>query len=703
MVSFSEWLPSGGGEMGERIRSFDWTSHPLGSPEHWPVELHAALGICLNSSFPTAIYWGRDLWLIYNDAWSAIPRDRHPWAFGRSGKDVWTDIWDVVGPQFAEVLTDGTGVTSYDQMLPMERDGHAEETYWNYSLTPIVDRQGTPVGIFNQGHEVTDKVLAARARNAETERLRELFSQAPGAIAVLRGKAHVFEIANRAYLELIGQPGDVVGRPVAEVLPEVVGQGFLNLLDRVYEAGEPYLGKSVPVELMRQGVMESRIVDFVYHPTRDLAGHIDGVFVEAWDVTEHQHVLEEMKHLNATLEQRVETEVAERMQTESQLRQAQKMEAIGQLTGGIAHDFNNMLAVIISAMNLLRRRIDAGDRDVGRFVDAATESAERAAGLTRRLLAFSRQQSLQPQALDPNSLIMSMREILDRTLGERIEIITAQLGASWHISADPSQLENALLNLAVNARDAMPGGGQLSIETGDILLGAAEAGDFDLRPGQYVRLSVADTGTGMTPDLIARAFDPFFTTKDVGKGTGLGLSQILGFVRQSSGHVELQSEPGQGTTVTIYLPRAEAAAERAEPKTGPRHLRAGDGETVLVVEDELRVREFSIEALQDLGYTVTGAATGEEALKLIESGATPDLIFSDIVMPEMNGPELARHARLLHPLVKILFTTGYAPETVMRGHDELASAHIIHKPFTIEQLALKIRDVLDEAEAGAAG
>ena len=694
MVSFSEWLPSGGGEMGERIRAFDWASHPLGSPEHWPVELHAALGICLNSSFPTAIYWGPELWLLYNDAWSAVPRDRHPEALGKSGKDLWTDIWDVVGPQFADVLRDGVGITSYDQMLPIERDGRAEETYWNYSLTPIADRAGQAVGVFNQGHETTDKVLTARARMAETDRLRELFSQAPGAIAVLRGPQHVFEIANPAYAELIGQTDAITGRTVAEVLPEIVEQGFVSLLDRVYTTGEPYLGTAVPLELVRQGRREMRILDFVYHPTRDLAGHVDGIFVEAWDVTEHHDLLQELRELNATLEQRVETEVAERLQAEGQLRQAQKMEAIGQLTGGIAHDFNNMLAVIISAMNLLRRRLEAGDQNVLRFVDAATDSAERAASLTRRLLAFSRQQSLQPETLDPAALVHSMGEILTRSLGETIEIAMDGVSSTWRVHADPVQLENAVLNLAVNARDAMPDGGRLSIETSDVELGEADVQGLELAAGDYVRLSVSDTGNGMTPDVISKAFEPFFTTKEVGKGTGLGLSQILGFVRQSAGHVELRSEPGEGTRVDIYLPRTEAHLAEAAPKQKHSTGRGG-GDTILVVEDEARVREFAIEALNELGYTVMAAATGEDALSQIEAGACPDLIFTDIVMPEMNGPELARHARLLLPGVRILFTTGYAPEAVIKDHDELARSQLIHKPFTLDQLAERIRDILD--------
>jgi PAS domain-containing protein len=279
-------LPQGGGEMGERIRAFNWANHPLGSPEKWPDALHMALRLCLNSTFPSAIYWGRDLHLLYNDAWSPIPAERHPDALGKRGADVWPDIWSVVGPQFEGVLDTGQGFAAYDQMLPMERGGRTTETFWNYSITPIVDETGAVAGIFNQGNETTGVIVAARMREEEKERLRDLFAQAPGAIAVLRGPKHEFYIANDAYFELSGRGRDILGREITEALPEVVEQGFVALLDNVYHSGEPFIGNNVSIELVRQGVRQTRIVDFIYHPTRDLEGHIDGIFVQATDVTE---------------------------------------------------------------------------------------------------------------------------------------------------------------------------------------------------------------------------------------------------------------------------------------------------------------------------------------------------------------------------------------------------------------------------------
>lgn len=303
-------LPEGGGEMGERIRAFDWSKHPLGKPETWPSALHFALRVCLNSTFPTAIYWGRELYLLYNDAWSHIPEERHPWALGQRGADVWPDIWSVVGPQFEGVLDTGQGFAAYDQMLPMERGGRSTETYWNYSFTPIIDDNGNVGGILNQGNETTAAIVAARMREEEKERLRELFAQAPGAIAVLRGPRHEFFIANDAYFELSGRDRNIMGRAIADALPEVVEQGFVALLDKVYQTGEPFIGYNISVDLVRKGVLQARIVDFIYAPTRDLEGRIDGIFVQATDVTDRSRAEQALQALNATLEHRVAEEVA---------------------------------------------------------------------------------------------------------------------------------------------------------------------------------------------------------------------------------------------------------------------------------------------------------------------------------------------------------------------------------------------------------
>jgi PAS domain S-box-containing protein len=414
------------------------------------------------------------------------------------------------------------------------------------------------------------------------------------------------------------------------------------------------------------------------------------------EVAERRRAEAALQDLNATLETRIAERTEELHRAEDSLRQAQKMEAVGQLTGGIAHDFNNMLAVVIGGLNLLQRRLAKGDTNVAQYVEGAMEGARRAASLTQRLLAFSRQSPLAPEAIDPNRMVAEMSELLRRTLGEDVRVEPVLSAGLWKTYADALQLENAILNLAVNARDAMPAGGRLMIETGNAHVDEDYAKEFGIGAGQYVLIAVTDTGEGMTQETIARAFDPFFTTKGVGKGTGLGLSQVFGFLRQSGGHVKIYSEIGQGTTVKMYLPRyyGEAVAAGVKRQAGP--VRAGrPEEVVLVVEDEERVRAFSTDALKELGYTVISAASGPEALRILDSGANVTLIFTDVMMPDMTGRQLAELAVAKKPNLKVLYTTGYTRNAVVHNGVLDPGTHFLAKPFGIDQLAAKVRDVLD--------
>lgn len=1107
------------GEMARRIRERDWRSTPMGAPAHWPQPLKFAIDLALAATFPTAIYWGPELRLLYNDAWSPIPAERHPGALGLPAAEVWAEIWDVVGPQMQRVIDTGEGFAVFDQPLAMLRDGGPRETWWNYSFTPIRDEAGRVVGILNQGNETTRSMLSDRARLAEVARLRELYQQAPGAVALLHGPRHRFDLVNPAYTELIGGR-DVLGQDIAEALPEVVDQGFVALLDRVFATGEPYraTGAKVALERVRGGSPDVRVLDFVYQPIKDTNGTVTDIFVEANDVTERalaeealraseerlqlaldssvgigtwmwdvpanivtadarflrlygvdegmagqgapierffanihpedrvrveQRIADTLRnggifideyrlvqpdgsvrwvsaqgrcvqddqgrplrfpgisfdiserkaaeeaardsaeelrqanaaqtflyalaekqrtldtpdavmrataaavaeHLNAdrvgfyrvfedhirftdcatrgglpplsgtvslvdvgdaaigsyrsgrtvmssdtgrdfagtgiaqraasvvgvpllrggewiasfyvnqatprewtpeevafieaiaeiswdaveragalaglrdseekfraitnSIDQMVwatradgyhdyyndrwyeftgvpygstdgsgwndifhpddqprawalwrhsldtgelyrieyrlrrhdgvyrwvlgraqpvrdeagrivrwfgtctdiqeivdarevlarsreqlESAIRERterlMQAEAQLRQAQKMEAVGQLTGGIAHDFNNMLAVVIGGLDLLERRLKQGQTDVDRYIVAARDGATRAAALTQRLLGFSRQQPLAPAAINVNAMIEEMIELLMRTLGEDVMVETRLSTGVAAVMADRNQLENVVLNLAVNARDAMPGGGTLTIETNNATLSTNEVARFEIPPGDYVEIVVADTGSGMTPEVVARAFDPFFTTKDVGKGTGLGLSQVFGFLRQSGGAVQIDTEQGIGTRVRAYLPAHGGPTPVRAPLEDRRALpRARAGETVLVVEDEERVRSYSVEALRELGYTVVDARDGPEALRIIERGQKVSLLFTDVVMPEMTGRELATRARETLPGLKVLLTSGYTPDVA--GDD----AAILTKPFDFDRLALRVRAALD--------
>jgi CheY-like chemotaxis protein/two-component sensor histidine kinase len=370
------------------------------------------------------------------------------------------------------------------------------------------------------------------------------------------------------------------------------------------------------------------------------------------------------------------------------------MEAVGQLTGGIAHDFNNMLAVVVGGIDLAQRRLNGPRREVLMHLQNAMEGATRAAALTRRLLSFARSEPLLPERVESKELISGMSDLLDRTLGERIRIEVDLADDTWPNYVDPHQLENAIVNLAVNARDAMDGQGMMRIATENVTLSANEVGD--VRAGDYVKISVTDTGCGMTKEVMDRAFEPFFTTKPVGKGTGLGLSQIFGFAHQSGGEVGIESQVGRGTTVSIYLPRTEAAApirlrQAAQQAEAEAHV---PGARILLVEDDPRVRAATVGALEDLDYEPVACSSGAEAIELFKAQEF-DLVISDVIMPEMTGPELIRHLKSTHSRdFAVLFVTGYVGEG---ESDDLRSHELLRKPFTVGALASAVSAALSRA------
>jgi PAS domain S-box-containing protein len=1145
---------SGGGEMGERIRGFDWKKSPLGAPEEWPAPLKALVALMLQSRQPMFMAWGSARTWLYNDAFTPILGLKHPNALGQPALDVvWSEASEVLTPLFDSVFS-GDAVHVDDFALELDRRGQLEEAHFAFSYNPVADDNGNISGLFGVCTETTDQVMAHRRLREAQTRQRRLFEQAPGFIIIMRGPEHVVDFINDKHRTLFNSD-DWLGKSIRDAFPSIAGQGFYELLDSVYASGETVEADNAEVRYRRtpDGPEETRYLSFIYAPSYGEDGAIIGVFCEGFDVTERQRselrniglaaftdrirdledadeiayvaaetlgtllsvsragygtidtaaetitierdwnaegiksiagtlhfrdygsYIEDLKRgetaivsdayrdprtaanadalkaisaqafvnmpvteqggfvallylnhsearawradeialmrdvaertrtaverrraeaelrdgearlrfldelgratteatdadgiltittrllgehlnvsicayadmeddqdgftirgdwtaagsrsivghyhlvdfgqlavhnlraglplvlndnraelppdeadtfqsigisaticmplvkagklaalmavhdraprtwtsgelalvrevtvrswahvervgaeaelktseenfrtltrampnqawtaqpdgmldwfneqvyafsgarvgsldgegwatlvhpddvpaaaarwatalktgepyetefrlrradgvyrwhiaravaiggaghiarwigtntdihdqkeaaktltdINATLEQRVAEEMAERGRAEEQLRQSQKMEAIGQLTGGIAHDFNNMLAVVIGGLNMMQRRLAKGDTDVGRFVEAATDGAKRAASLTQRLLAFSRQQPLEPSVIDPNKLVASMTDLLTRTLGEQIEVETVLLARLWRTFADPLQLESAILNLAVNARDAMPEGGKLTIETANVAIDDAGAKEFAVPAGQYVMLAVTDTGAGMSAEVIEKAFDPFFTTKSVGKGTGLGLSQVFGFVRQSGGHVKLYSEEGVGTTVKIYLARHYGADAPREITKVTASTEGGKGEIILVVEDEERVRNYSTEALRELGYTVVSAAGGAEALGLIDAGQYVDLLFTDVVMPGMNGRQLAEKASAKLPKLKVLFTTGYTRNAVVHNGVLDPGTSFVQKPFSVDQLAAKVRTVLD--------
>jgi signal transduction histidine kinase/ActR/RegA family two-component response regulator len=448
---------------------------------------------------------------------------------------------------------------------------------------------------------------------------------------------------------------------------------YLSFLGIIVGLGAIFLGV-VAVQALRQNAASRRQAETESERAETLEIAVRERTQELWDAN-----------------QALKAEAAEREAAEAQLRQVQKMEAVGQLTGGIAHDFNNMLAVVVGGIDLALRRLNGPRREVMMHLNNAMEGATRAAALTRRLLSFARSEPLLPERVDSNELIAGMSDLLDRTLGEQIRVDVDLEPAAWPIYVDPHQLENAIVNLAVNARDAMEGRGLMRIATENVRLAANQVGD--IQSGDYLKISVSDTGCGMAPDVLERAFEPFFTTKPVGKGTGLGLSQIFGFAHESGGEVGIQSHVGKGTIVAIYLPRTEVAATvRIHPaaQRGERDVHVA-GARILLVEDDPRVRTATVGALEDLDYEPIACGSGAEAIELFDSQIF-DLVITDVIMPEMTGPELIRHLKSTSPRdFAVLFVTGYVGEGET---DDLRGYELLRKPFTVGALASAVAAAL---------
>jgi len=813
-----------GGEMGARIRAFDWKKSPLGAPEDWPQALKTAVGMLLSTMFPMFIAWGPELRFLYNDAYAEILGGKHPAALGHAFEDIWAEIWHDVGPLARRAVA---GEPTYFENLPliMTRKGFEEQTWFTFSYGPLRGDTGAGEGMFCVCTETTATVLAERRRIGEVERLRQLFDHAPGFMAVLRGPEHVFELTNAAYLQLVGHR-QLVGLPVREAIPEVAGQGFFELLDQVYRSGEAVTGFSTGLRLQRTPgePAEEKLIDFVYQPMLESDGAVTGIFVQGYDVSDRrlaelalreseerfrliadsapvpmwvtrmdrtrsfvnrayveflgisyedsigfdwrtvihpddaerivaesiageatlkpfelvgryksgtgwrwirsisqprfgpqgEHVgfigvahditaLKEaeaaLREANETLERRVaertgdlsaaldrlQAEVGERLRAEEALRQAQKMEAVGQLTGGIAHDFNNLLTPIMGGLELLAARVE--DARMKRVADTALESARRGAKLTGQLLAFSRIQRISMAPVAVNDVIDKMQTLLRHSIGRSIVIKTDLAPEAGYGLCDANQLENAVLNLAINGRDAMPDGGTLTISTARLDL----PDEADHRAGTFVRIRVSDTGAGMPPDVAARATEPFFSTKPLGKGTGLGLAQVYGIAQQAGGTLRIASEVGRGTDVDILIPGMEAPdAASIEGSAAAGVAAPAARARVLVVDDDDDVRAFLIASLEGLGHEVVAAENGEEGLARLRE-RRPDLALIDYAMPNMHGAEVARAAREIAPDLPIVFVTGYAESEQLEA--ALGSeVPVLRKPFTLAELAAAVAE-----------
>ena len=546
---------------------------------------------------------------------------------------------------------------------------------------------------------------------------RDLFENAPCGYVSTDPSGRIIKV-NQTLVDWLGFPRE-----------ELAGRRFQELLNI---AGKVYYETHFAPLLRMQGFFHEVALDLIgaggrAFPVllnaverRDGAGEVRFIRISVFNASDRRRyeldLLEarrradeataELRDLNGTLELRVTQEVEQRLRAEEALRQAQKMDAIGQLTGGVAHDFNNLLTVILGGLDTVMRQAEGLPADpavqrIQRSAAMAAHAGERAATLTARLLAFSRRQALDPRPIEPARLVTGLSDLLQRTLGETIALETVAGAGLWRTVADPGELENALVNLAVNARDAMPEGGRLTIETTNAYLDEAYLATVPepVAPGQYVLIAVSDTGTGMDAETLSRVFEPFFTTKEVGRGTGLGLSQVYGFVRQSDGHIRIYSEVGVGTTVKVYLPRlnGDSAAVSAEipRRETPVH---GGQETILLVEDHEDLRTYSTEVLTDLGYRVVAAQDGAEALRRLEEERSIKLLFTDVVLPGgMDGRGLAEEASRRRPGLKVLFTTGYTRNGIVHNGRLDPGVELLSKPFAANELGLRVRALLDRS------
>jgi PAS domain S-box-containing protein len=677
---------AGGGELGRLIAGYEWATTPLGPIQGWPSILKTTVALILRSPVPIVTLWGEDGIMIYNDAYSGFAGGRHPWLLGTKVREGWPEVADF-NDHVMKVGLAGRTLTYQDQELTLYRNGQPEQVWMNLDYSPIVGEHGEPQGVIAIVVETTGKVRAEQELRVTAESLAKLNATLEQQVQErTRDRDRMWRLSSDIMLV-----ADFEGR-IEAVNPawtsllgwaqaELIGGNFIALVHP-----EDVAATLAEVGRLAEGITTLRFENRYQHK--------DGSYRWlSWTaVPDEQFIHAVGRDIQA------EKEAAEALRrTEEALRQSQKMEAVGQLTGGIAHDFNNLLTGISGSLELLGTRITQGRwRDLDRYIATAQGAAARAAALTHRLLAFARRQTLDPRPTNVNRLIAGMEDLIRRTVGPAITVEVIGIAGLWTVLVDPNQLESALLNLCINARDAMPEGGRITIETANTWLDERAAPERDLPPGQYISLCVTDTGTGMTPEVIARAFDPFFTTKPIGQGTGLGLSMIYGFVRQSGGQVRIYSEVGQGTTMCLYLPRhhgPEAAME--SPAELSVALRAEQGETVLVVDDEPTVRMLVTEVLEDLGYTAVEAVDGSTGLQVLRSDRRIDLVVTDVGLPGgMNGRQLADAARVLRPGLKILFITGYA-ENAAVGHGHLEPGmHVLTKPFAMEVLASRIRQLI---------
>ncbi|WP_434601184.1 PAS domain-containing protein [Pseudomonas sp. Z4-7] len=698
-LSQSNGCPGWDGEMARRIRAYDWSRTDLGAIEHWSASLRSAVQLMLASPLPMVMLWGRQGFMIYNDAYAEFAGGRHPYLLGRAVELGWPEVAEFNRHVLDVCLAGGT-LSYRSKELVLLRDGKPEDVWMDLYYSPVPDDDHSPAGVLAIVVETTELVLSERARQeaersyrAVNERIQLALSAGP-----LLG-SFVWDIpadtlsGDERFARTFGYPSEcsLDALPIEIARQRIHPDDLADVEQRVdltVRTGAPYSaeyrvrrGEGEYLWVLASGRCE---FDALGKPLR-----FPGVLI---DINERKTAEASLLKFTRELEQRVADEVQARLAAEEQLRQSQKLEAIGGLTGGVAHDFNNLLQVIGGNLHLLARH-EPDNPNVQRRVGASIEAVERGAKLSSQLLAFARRQPLSPAVYNPRRIYDGLGELLQRALGETIRIEVALPDEPWCIHVDRNQLENALLNLAINARDAMGGEGTICLIGENIALDESSCAGKGVAAGDYVRLSVTDCGAGMAPEVLKQVFEPFFTTKTDGHGTGLGLSMVFGFVKQSGGHIEISSHPGEGTQVHMYFPRSHRP--ESEEQTHHRTHQSGLQETVLVVEDNDDVRSASVELLELSGYRTLTAANGDEAMKLLLEGISVDLIFTDVVMPGLiKSSDLAAWAKVQSPPVPVLFTSGHTRDIISRNHQLSPDTHLLSKPYSPDALTRMVRSVL---------
>lgn len=687
------------GEMAERIRAFDWSHTELGPLADWPASLCSTVQLMMASPLPMVMLWGNAGYMIYNDAYSEFAGGRHPYLLGAPVELGWPEVAEFNRHVVDTCLAGGT-LSYRNKELVLLRDGVPEDVWMDLYYSPVANDEGVPGGVMAMVVETTELVHSERLRQAAENAYRadnERVRLALNAGALLG--SFVWDIKNNRFsaderfARTFSYPADQDLSDLQQDIAEsrIHPDDLPWVQERVTHAmrtGEPY---NAEYRVQRADgqylwVLASGACEF---DEQGKPFRFPGVLI---DIHERKNAEESLLKFTRNLEHRVAAEVDARLAAEEQLRQSQKLEAIGGLTGGVAHDFNNLLQVIAGNLHLLARH-EPNNANVQRRVGASLAAVERGAKLSSQLLAFARRQPLSPAVCNPQQIFEGVGELLQRALGETIQIDVQLPPQPWHINVDRNQLENAILNLAINARDAMRGEGVIGLNADNVRLDSEFCAGKGIVAGEYVRVAVSDTGVGIAPQMLEQVFEPFFTTKADGQGTGLGLSMVFGFVKQSGGHVEIDSNLGEGTRVQLYFPRSLRPVREESVSVGER--KGGGHETILVVEDNDAVRASAVELLREEGYRVMTAGNGDVAMQMLLEGIEIDLIFTDVVMPGLiKSSDLAAWAKVQTPPVPVLFTSGHTRDIISRDHQLSPDTHLLGKPYSPQALLQMICEVL---------